>query len=72
VLQERDSARVDEHVRATVHRAAVILPLRCNIPSPSSVPRQPGALRSAAMEIVGVVMLGSIVLWLSRQFDRHD
>jgi len=24
------------------------------------------------MEIVGVVMLGSIVLWLSRQLDRHD
>jgi len=24
------------------------------------------------MEIVGVVMLGSIVLWLSRQLHRHD
>jgi len=24
------------------------------------------------MEIVGIVMLGSIVLWFSRQFDRHE
>jgi len=24
------------------------------------------------MEIVGIVMLGSVVLWFSQQFDRYD
>jgi len=24
------------------------------------------------MEIVGIVMLGSVVLWFSQQFVRHD
>jgi len=24
------------------------------------------------MEIVGIVMLGSIALWFSQQFERHD
>jgi len=24
------------------------------------------------MEIVGIVMLGSVALWFSQQFDRHD
>jgi len=24
------------------------------------------------MEIVGVVMLGSVALWFVQQFDRHD
>jgi len=24
------------------------------------------------MEIVGIVMLGSVALWFTRQFDRHE
>jgi len=31
-----------------------------------------GACRRKPMEIVGIVMLGSVVLWFSQQFDRHD
>jgi hypothetical protein len=34
--------------------------------------RQNGARRRMTMEIVGIVMLGSIVLWFSQQFERHD
>jgi hypothetical protein len=46
--------------------------LRCNMREPSSVPRQFGAKRRVAMEIAGVVMLGSVVLWFAQQFDRHN
>ena len=29
-----------------------------------------GAFRRDSMEIVGIVMLGSVALWFSQQFDR--
>lgn len=62
---------VDRNLPA-IHCDAACLPPACNIESPLSAPRHSGASVRIAMEIVGVVMLGSIVLWLSRQFDRHD
>jgi hypothetical protein len=54
------------------HRIAAGLPLRCNLRAAISAPRQVGARRRWIMEIVGIVMLGSVVLWFSQQFDRHD
>jgi hypothetical protein len=53
------------------HRIAAILPPHCNTQRPISAPRPFGAIRRPAMEIVGVVMLGSVVLWFSQQFDRR-
>jgi len=54
------------------HDVAAQMKLRCNMREPSSVPRQFGAKRRVAMEIAGVVMLGSVVLWFAQQFDRHN
>jgi hypothetical protein len=48
------------------------MPSHCNTPHPISAPRQTGARRRWIMEIVGIVMLGSVALWLSQQFERHD
>jgi len=58
--------------RRACHRTAAFLPQMRNFPTPISAPRQPGARRRRTMEIVGIVMLGSIALWFSQQFDRHD
>jgi hypothetical protein len=43
---------------------------RCNTACSSFAPRQPGALRGNRMELVGIVMLGSVALWLLQHFDR--
>jgi hypothetical protein len=40
--------------------------------APISAPRQDGARRRRIMEIVGIVMLGSVALWFSQQFERYD
>jgi hypothetical protein len=48
------------------------LPSPCNIGRSTSASRQIGARRRRIMEIVGIVMLGSIALWFSQQFERHD
>jgi hypothetical protein len=53
------------------HRDAASLPPACNIARPISAPRQIGACRRRIMEIVGIVMLGSVALWFSQQFDRR-
>jgi hypothetical protein len=66
------SDRDPPRIRGTSHRIAAILPSRCNTPHPISVPRRIGARRRWIMEIVGIVMLGSVALWFSQQFDRHD
>jgi hypothetical protein len=42
----------------------------CNIARSSFAPRQPGAVRGNRMELVGIVMLGSVALWLLQHFDR--
>jgi hypothetical protein len=42
----------------------------CNIARSSFAPRQAGAVRGNRMEIVGIVMLGSVALWLLQHFDR--
>jgi hypothetical protein len=54
------------------HRNAAFLPPPCNISWSTSAPRPVGACRRESMEIVGIVMLGSVALWLSQQFDRGD
>jgi hypothetical protein len=54
------------------HPSAAFLPPACNILPPISARRPVGACRRWIMEIVGVVMLGSVVLWFSQQFDRHE
>jgi hypothetical protein len=54
------------------HRTAALLPLARNIAPPISAPRHTGACRRRLMEIVAIVMLGSVALWFSQQFDRHD
>jgi hypothetical protein len=54
------------------HRSAAFLPLPCNIEPSISALRQIGARRRWIMEIIGIVMLGSVALWFSQQFDRHD
>ena len=54
------------------HVAAAQMKLRCNMRGPSFAPRQFGAKRRVAMEIAGVVLLGSVVLWFAQQFDRHN
>ncbi len=54
------------------HVAAAQMKLRCNMREPSFAPRQFGAMWSVAMEIAGVVLLGSVVLWFAQQFDRHN
>jgi hypothetical protein len=38
--------------------------------APVFPPRQVGARRRLIMEIVGIVMLGSVALWFSQQFDQ--
>jgi len=40
--------------------------------APISAPRQIGARRRKIMEIVGIVMLGSVALWFSQQFDQSS
>jgi hypothetical protein len=52
----------------TLHRNAALLPLLCNIAWPSFA-RAFGAQQGGSMDIVALVMLGSIALWLSQQFD---
>jgi hypothetical protein len=42
--------------------------LRCNISRPSSASRHDG-VTGGSMDIVAIVMLGSIALWFSQQFD---
>ena len=54
------------------HRIAAWLPLRCNLRSAISAPRQIGAWWRESMEIVGIVMLGSVALWFSQQFARRE
>jgi hypothetical protein len=54
------------------HRRAGSLTLRCNIRASSFTPRRSGAPWRIAMDIVGVVMLGSVALWMFQQFERHD
>jgi hypothetical protein len=44
----------------------------CNIEPASFAARRWGALRRIDMEIVGVLMLGSVALWMIQQFERHD
>jgi hypothetical protein len=34
--------------------------------------RHPGASRKMAMAVVGVVWLGTVALWLLKEFDNHD
>jgi hypothetical protein len=55
-----------------IHAAAARMKLHCNTRPPFFAPRQLGARRSVAMEIVGIVMLGSVALWFTQQFERHD
>jgi hypothetical protein len=50
-----------------VHRKTTALPSHCNNSCPSFAPRQTGAPRRIAMDIVALVMLGSIVLFLLQQ-----
>jgi hypothetical protein len=45
--------------------------LHCNTRVPISASRQTGACRRKTMEIVGIVMLGSVALWFSQQFDQR-
>jgi hypothetical protein len=52
-----------------VHRTACNLQPPCSIPPSGCTPRHTGAARRLAMEIVGLVMLGSIVLYLLLQVD---
>jgi len=40
--------------------------------APISALRQIGARRRKIMEIVGIVMLGSVALWFSQQFDQSS
>jgi hypothetical protein len=39
------------------------------MPCPSFAARHPGASRRIAMDIVALVMLGSVALWFTQQFD---
>jgi hypothetical protein len=50
-----------------VYRKATALPSHCNNSCPSFAPRHTGALGSIDMEIVALVMLGSVVLFLLQQ-----
>jgi hypothetical protein len=43
-----------------------------NIAPPSFAARQPRRRRRTRMEIVGVVMLGSVALWIVQQFERNE
>jgi hypothetical protein len=53
----------------SIHRAVGALQPGCNKPCPSFAPRHPGASRRIVMDIVALVMLGSVALWLAQQFD---
>jgi hypothetical protein len=52
-----------------IHPAESTLSLHCNIPRPSSASRRSGAAGKINMDIVAVVMLGSVALWLLQHFD---
>jgi hypothetical protein len=67
-----ESARALDRTRRARHRTAALLPLACNIAPPVFAPRQLGACRRMIMEFVAIVMLGSVALWFSQQFERHD
>jgi hypothetical protein len=53
-----------------IHHAVRNLQPRCSISTPGCASRHPGAARRLTMEIVGLVMLGSIVLYLLLQVDE--
>jgi hypothetical protein len=40
-----------------------------NKPSPSFASRRSGASRRIVMDIIAIVMLGSVALWLAQQFE---
>ncbi len=46
--------------------------LRRNIACPFFASRQSGASRRNAMEVVGIVMLGSVALWMLQVFDKSN
>jgi hypothetical protein len=50
-----------------VHPGTAALSSHCNNSCPSFAPRHTGARRRIAMEIVALVMLGSIALFLLQQ-----
>jgi hypothetical protein len=52
-----------------IHTDESGLSLHCNILRPSSASRRSGAARKINMDIVAVVMLGSVALWLLQHFD---
>lgn len=58
--------------RFPFHLFAACVQWQCNICSATSSLRQVGARRRMNVEIVGIVMLGSIALWFTQQFERHE
>jgi hypothetical protein len=53
----------------SIHRAVGVLQPDRNKPSPSFASRRSGASRRIVMDIVAIVMLGSVALWLAQQFE---
>jgi hypothetical protein len=43
-----------------------------NIGGPSFLPRPCRRPRRKSMEIVGMLMLGSVALWIVQQFERNE
>jgi hypothetical protein len=52
-----------------IHHVESGLSLHCNILCPSFASRQTGAARKINMDIIAVVMLGSVALWLLQHLD---
>jgi hypothetical protein len=60
------------HTSSQFNCAAAESQPRRNIARPFFAPRQSGALRRSAVEIVGIVMLGSVALWMLQLFDKSN
>jgi hypothetical protein len=52
------------------HPDELDLTLHCNISRPSCASRRSGAARKINMNVVAIVMLGSVALWLLLHLDN--